>query len=157
MKLLTTPHRADCNGSKNLSRHVVRYTSFSYPILTGMEREVQIAKPNTGPRPASSIPIKHLSCAQLGAPEDAVTMAFCCKKKNRGGRKSGTATPPCLLTQQTQGHHRNSSASTQSEKQGRCIARQQTLKNGRLAQCKMGRNFFFFKLEVPKTTLLADI
>jgi hypothetical protein len=79
MKLLTTPHRADCNGSKNLSRHVVRYTSFSYPILTGMEREVQIAKPNTGPRPASSIPIKQLSCAQLGAPEDAVTMAFCCQ------------------------------------------------------------------------------
>jgi hypothetical protein len=84
MKLLTTPHRADCNGSKILSRHVVRYTSFSYPILTGTEREVQIAKPNTGPRPASSIPIKQLSCAQLGAPEDAVTMAFCCKKENRG-------------------------------------------------------------------------
>ncbi len=85
MKLLTTPHRADCNGSKILSRHVVRYTSFSYPILTGTEREVQIAKPNTGPRPASSIPIKQLSCAQLGAPEDAVTMVFCCPK-NRGGR-----------------------------------------------------------------------
>ncbi len=65
-------------------------------------------------------------------------------KKKPGGKKSGTATPPCLLTQQTQGHHRNSSASTQSEKQGRCTARRQTLQNGRLAQCKMGRNFFFF-------------
>ncbi len=121
MKLPTTPHRADCNGSKILSRHVVRYTSFSYPILTGTEREVQIAKPNTGPRPASSIPIKQFSCAQLGAPEDAVTIAFCCKKETPGRRKSGTATPPCLLTQQTQGHHGNSSAATQSEKQGRCI------------------------------------
>jgi hypothetical protein len=68
-------------------------------------------------------------------------------KKTGGGRKSGTATPPCLLTQQTQGHHRNSSASTQSGKQGRCIARQQTLKNGKLAHCKIGRNFFLLKFK----------
>jgi len=155
MKLLTTPHRADCNGSKILSRHVVRYTSFSYPILTGTEREVQIAKPNTGPRPASSIPIKQLSCAQLGAPEDAVTMAFCCKKKTGGeeirncysslsSHATNTRSSPQLLCFDTIGEARAMHCTTTNPTKWKA----RTVQNG-------AKLFLFFNLRSAKNNSIG--